>query len=137
MGVMIIIWGGLLMTMAAPRYFAGMAALRTLLGAAEALVTPGFVLLVSRFYKREEQPLRVGIWYCCNGLGSFIGALVSYGMGHVNVKGVPSCKCFDWDSQAGPPATSQQLLMDHRGLDLHPQVSQPSRQNQKPVNVRC
>lgn len=94
MGVMIIIWGGLLMTMAAPRYFAGMAAIRTLLGAAEALVTPGFVLLVSRFYKREEQPLRVGIWYCCNGLGSFIGALVSYGMGHVTVKGVPSCKCF-------------------------------------------
>ncbi|KAK4689629.1 MFS transporter, ACS family, allantoate permease, partial [Tremellales sp. Uapishka_1] len=90
MGVMITIWGGLLMCMAAPRHFPGMAAIRTLLGMAEALVTPGFVLLVSRFYKREEQPFRVGIWYCCNGAGSFIGALVSYGMGHVHVKGIPN-----------------------------------------------
>lgn len=105
-----------------------MAAVRTLLGAAEALVTPGFVLLVSRFYKREEQPLRVGIWYCCNGLGSFIGALVSYGMGHVTVKGVPSCKCSDCEPQAGRPTTDQ-LLTDLRGLDLHPQVSAPSPQN--------
>lgn len=77
------------MCMAAPRNFAGMAALRTLLGASESLVTPGFVLLVSRFYARAEQPLRVGLWYCCNGLGSFTGALISYAMGHVRVKGVP------------------------------------------------
>ncbi|OCF41073.1 allantoate permease [Kwoniella heveanensis CBS 569] len=89
MGSSIFIWGGLLMCMAAPRQFGGAAAIRFLLGCAEALVTPGFVLLVSRFYKREEQPLRVGLWYCCNGAGSFIGALVSYGMGHVSVNGVP------------------------------------------------
>ncbi|WVR09285.1 hypothetical protein IAU60_006350 [Kwoniella sp. DSM 27419] len=89
MGSSILIWGALLMCMAGPRAFGGAAAIRFLLGCAEALVTPGFVLLISRFYKREEQPLRVGLWYCCNGLGSFIGALVSYGMGHVSVKGVP------------------------------------------------
>ncbi|WVQ79769.1 hypothetical protein IAT38_001869 [Cryptococcus sp. DSM 104549] len=89
MGVSILIWGILLMCMAAPRNFAGAAAIRTLLGCSEALVTPGFVLIISRFYKREEQPLRVGLWYCCNGLGSFAGALVSYGMGHVpEVSGV-------------------------------------------------
>lgn len=89
MGCTILAWGALLMCMSAPRSFAGMAALRTLLGASEALVTPGFVLLVSRFYSRAEQPLRVGLWYSCNGLGSFAGALVSYGMGHVRVRGVP------------------------------------------------
>lgn len=89
MGCTILAWGALLMCMAAPRSFPGMAALRTLLGASESLVTPGFVLLVSRFYARAEQPLRVGLWYSCNGLGSFAGALVSYGMGHVKVDGVP------------------------------------------------
>lgn len=90
MGVMILSWGILLLCMAAPRSFGGMAAIRTLLGVTEALITPGFVLLVSRFYKREEQPLRVGLWYCCNGLGSFCGALVSYAMGHVHVHGLPN-----------------------------------------------
>jgi MFS family permease len=89
MGCTILAWGALLLCMAAPRSFAGMAALRTLLGASESLVTPGFVLLVSRFYARAEQPLRVGLWYSCNGLGSFAGALVSYAMGHVRVPGVP------------------------------------------------
>ncbi|OXG19188.1 allantoate permease [Cryptococcus neoformans Ze90-1] len=90
MGTSIVIWGGLLMCLAAPRSFGGAAAIRTLLGCSEALVTPGFVLLISRFYKREEQPLRVGLWYCCNGLGSFIGALVSFGMGHIHVDNVPN-----------------------------------------------
>ncbi|WVQ72670.1 hypothetical protein IAR50_002229 [Cryptococcus sp. DSM 104548] len=90
MGTSIIIWGALLMCMAAPRSFGGAAAVRALLGCSESLVTPGFVLLISRFYKREEQPLRVGLWYCCNGLGSFIGALVSYGMGHIHVNDIPS-----------------------------------------------
>ncbi|KAK8854473.1 hypothetical protein IAR55_003211 [Kwoniella newhampshirensis] len=89
MGTSILIWGALLMCFAAPRSFGGAAAIRTLLGCSEALVTPGFVLLISRFYRREEQPLRVGLWYCCNGAGSFIGALVSYGMGHITVARVP------------------------------------------------
>jgi len=87
---MILSWGVLVMCMAAPRSFGGMAAIRTLLGATEALITPGFVLLTSRFYRREEQPLRVGLWYCCNGIGSFLGALVSYGMGHVHVGNIPN-----------------------------------------------
>ncbi|KAE8541995.1 hypothetical protein D1P53_002169 [Cryptococcus gattii VGV] len=90
MGTSIVIWGGLLMCMAAPRSFGGAAAIRILLGCSEALVTPGFVLLISRFYKREEQPLRVGLWYCCNGLGSFIGALVSFGIGHIHVDNIPN-----------------------------------------------
>ncbi|KAL1406111.1 hypothetical protein Q8F55_007794 [Vanrija albida] len=90
MGALVAVWGVLLMCMAAPRSFGGMAALRTLLGASESLVTPGFVLLFARFYARDEQPLRVGFWYCCNGLGSFTGALISYAMGHVHVRGLPN-----------------------------------------------
>lgn len=58
--------------------------LRFLLGAAESLISPGFVLLGSRFYTVAEQPLRVGIWYSCQGIGSFLGSMISYGMGHVN-----------------------------------------------------
>jgi ACS family allantoate permease-like MFS transporter len=92
MGTSITLWGILLLCFAAPRSFVPAAVIRTMLGASEALVTPGFVLLVSRFYKREEQPLRVGLWYCCNGTGSFVGALISYGMGHVDIPSLPNCR---------------------------------------------
>ncbi|KAI5453868.1 hypothetical protein NCC49_004864 [Naganishia albida] len=87
LGCMIVVWGVLLLCMVVPRSFAGLAVIRTLLGAAEACVTPGFVLLLARFYKREEQPFKVGLFYCCNGIGSGVGALISYGTGHIGTLG--------------------------------------------------
>lgn len=64
------------MLMAAPEGFGGLMAVRTLLGAAESVVTPGFALLTARFYTRQEQPFRFSLWYSCNGLGSCIGGLL-------------------------------------------------------------
>lgn len=64
------------MLMTAPTAFPGLMAVRTLLGAAESVVTPGFALLTARFYTRQEQPLRFALWYSCNGLGSCIGGLL-------------------------------------------------------------
>jgi MFS family permease len=64
------------MLMATPSGFDSLMAIRTLLGAAESVVTPGFALLTARFYTRQEQPLRFAIWYSCNGLGSCIGGLL-------------------------------------------------------------
>lgn len=75
--------------MAFPRNFAGFAAVRFLLGAAESVVTPGFALICARFYLRQEQPLRTGIWYSCNGLGSMIGGLIGWGCGHIVYKNQP------------------------------------------------
>ncbi|KAL7422098.1 hypothetical protein Q5752_002741 [Cryptotrichosporon argae] len=89
LGSLVVLWGALLLLSALPRTFAPFAALRTLLGASEALVTPGLVLLFARFYTRAEQPARVGAWYACNGLGNLAGALVSLAMGRVHVGNVP------------------------------------------------
>ncbi|KAJ9095953.1 hypothetical protein QFC21_005315 [Naganishia friedmannii] len=60
--------GSLLLCMAIPRSFAGLAVLRTLLGAAEACVT---------------------------GLGSGIGALISYGTGHITST-APTVRNYHW-----------------------------------------
>lgn len=76
--------------MAGPRNYPGLAALRFLLGMAESIVTPGFTLLCARFYTRQEQALRIGIWYCCNGLGSMLGGLLGYGVGHITNTGIPN-----------------------------------------------
>lgn len=34
-------------------------------------------------YTRQEQPFRAGIFYCCNGVGSMIGGILTYGIGQV------------------------------------------------------
>ena len=57
--------------------------IRFLLGVAESVVTPGFVLYTSMFYTRKEQVLRVMLWACTQGLFSIVGSLLSYGLGHI------------------------------------------------------
>lgn len=52
---LVFVWGVLLACMAIPRSFAPLAAIRFLLGAAESLISPGFVLLNARFYTVQEQ----------------------------------------------------------------------------------
>ncbi|KAL1877910.1 hypothetical protein Daus18300_002263 [Diaporthe australafricana] len=34
-------------------------------------------------YTRPEQPFRAGIFYCCNGFGSMIGGILTYGIGQI------------------------------------------------------
>lgn len=54
--------GIICMCLAAPTNFAGFAAVRCLLGFAEGAVTPAFITITSIWYKKEEHPLRVGMW---------------------------------------------------------------------------
>ncbi|CBX95722.1 hypothetical protein LEMA_P028740.1 [Plenodomus lingam JN3] len=35
-------------------------------------------------YVREEQPFRAGIFYSCNGIGSMLGGIFSYGVGQID-----------------------------------------------------
>lgn len=58
----VIVWGGVCMCLAAPQNFAGFAAVRCLLGFAEGAVSPAFITITSIWYKKEEHPLRVGMW---------------------------------------------------------------------------
>jgi len=88
MGTTIIMWGGMVLALAFPESFTGLAILRFLLGAAESVVTPGFALITARFYTRQEQPLRMAFWYCCNGLGSTLGGLLGYGVGHIHAASI-------------------------------------------------
>ncbi len=59
----------------------GLIAQRFFLGAIESAVSPGFVMITRSWYKRSEQPLRLGIWYSATGLFSIFSGLVNYGLG--------------------------------------------------------
>jgi MFS family permease len=78
-----IIWGIILITTPACTNFAGIAANRFMLGAVEATVNPGFVLLMSMWYTSAEQPLRLETYYCTNGIATMFGGLIGYAVGNI------------------------------------------------------
>lgn len=65
-GGTIVAWGAICCCLAAPRNFAGILAARCFLGFAEAAVSPAFITITSIWYRKEEHPLRVGMWVTCN-----------------------------------------------------------------------
>lgn len=79
-----LVWGAIVMCHGACNSFRGFMTVRFLLGAAEAAVAPGFALVVAMFYRRDEQPLRQGLWFAGNCIANIIGGLVSYGIEHID-----------------------------------------------------
>lgn len=63
---------------AACKGFASLVTLRILLGILESGISPGFAMIVSQWWRKEEQGFRTGIWFCFNGMGQIFGAVVSY-----------------------------------------------------------
>ncbi|KAG1451838.1 hypothetical protein G6F56_007981 [Rhizopus delemar] len=93
-GALVIIWGIILLSTAFGKNFSQLAALRFLLGFFEAGIYPSLTLLISTFYRRSEQVVRLGLFWMCNGLALFIGGLVAYGIGHMSNTG--HFKSWQW-----------------------------------------
>ncbi|KAL2815244.1 major facilitator superfamily domain-containing protein [Aspergillus cavernicola] len=79
----ILIWGGVLMAAAACTNFQGFYAQRFFLGFLEAGIAPMFMLVIGGWYKKNEQALRMGIWYCFTGYISMFTPLINFGLGHL------------------------------------------------------
>lgn len=79
----VIAWGAVLMAHGAVTSFTTLVVVRVLLGALEAAINPGTMLLFSMYYMRKEQPLRMGIWIGSAGMGYIIAGIASFGIGHV------------------------------------------------------
>ncbi|TBU40457.1 MFS general substrate transporter [Dichomitus squalens] len=80
LGGNIIIWGIVLMSHAAASSFGAFFALRFLLGMCESCVAPILILLISMFYKKDEQATRISWFYVMNGLTQVFGGFVAYGI---------------------------------------------------------
>ncbi|KGO73857.1 Major facilitator superfamily domain, general substrate transporter [Penicillium italicum] len=76
----ILIWGLILSCFAAVNNYSGAIAIRFMLGVFEAAVTPGFALLTSQWYTKQEQGSRVNIWFSFNGVGQVFGGVIAYGI---------------------------------------------------------
>ncbi|KAI4760284.1 MFS general substrate transporter [Aureobasidium sp. EXF-3400] len=83
LGTTTIIWGVILITTPACTNFAGVATNRFLLGTFEAVVNPGFILIMGMWWTAAEQPLRLEAYYCTNGIATMVGGLLGYAIGHI------------------------------------------------------
>lgn len=81
-GTMLLVWALILCCHVAARNYAGMLALRFVLGMFEASISPAIMNICSMFYTRSEQPLRMCIFLSFNGMATMVGALIGYGLGH-------------------------------------------------------
>ncbi|KND88041.1 putative transporter [Tolypocladium ophioglossoides CBS 100239] len=89
-----ILWGAVLMTIAASRSFASLMAIRAILGCLESCINPAFIVMSSQWWTREEQPLRISFWYLGNSIGQVCGGLLGYGIAHIQYKAVPDWAWF-------------------------------------------
>jgi MFS family permease len=94
------VWGVTLILTIECSDFRGLYAQRFFLGFLEAGVSPILMIIVSSFYKKNEQPLRMGSWWaagkaslrlvyimsnaCTAGFVSIFAPLINYGLGHIH-----------------------------------------------------
>ncbi len=81
LGFMVSAWGLALAMSNFASSYAGLLVARFVLGALESAIAPSFVVIVARWYRREEQPIRQVAWFSGTPLFAIFGALISYGFG--------------------------------------------------------
>ncbi|KAJ6624530.1 major facilitator superfamily domain-containing protein [Mycena sp. CBHHK59/15] len=84
MSINIFVWAIALMCHAACKSFGALFAVRFILGLCEGAITPGFMIVTSMFYTREEQNKRVGYWFLMNGFAVIFLGFVAFGVLHTN-----------------------------------------------------
>ncbi|KAF4121379.1 Allantoate permease [Geosmithia morbida] len=77
-----LIWGVILVATGFAHNFATLISLRVLLGALEAPVVPGNLLVMSMWYTRREQPIRTGLMY--TGLSVCFTGPIGWGIGFLS-----------------------------------------------------
>ncbi|KAK4947979.1 hypothetical protein LTR10_013032 [Elasticomyces elasticus] len=87
-------WAVLLFCTAGAFNYAGMMSIRFFLGVAEGGISPAFVLITGTWYKKNEIPFRITLWYCGNGLANILQSFISYGIGHIDNTGVATWRWF-------------------------------------------
>ncbi|PCH41449.1 MFS general substrate transporter [Wolfiporia cocos MD-104 SS10] len=92
LGVNVVLWGIIMMLHAIPRSFGPFFVMRLILGMLESCVAPILILIISMFYKKNEQALRIAWFYMMNGMSAIIGGFLAYGVSYTNDPRIPSYK---------------------------------------------
>lgn len=91
-GVTIFTWSIILIGHIGAKNYGGMLVLRFLLGMLEASISPSIMAITRIFYTEEDQPFRMCCFLSFNGIATMVGALLAFGLGHVNNATIQSWK---------------------------------------------
>jgi len=92
LGVNVVLWGIIMMLHAIPRSFGSFFVMRLLLGMLESCVAPILILIISMFYRKDEQASRIAWFYMMNGVASIVGGFLAYGVSYTSNPNIPSYK---------------------------------------------
>ncbi|KIJ70204.1 hypothetical protein HYDPIDRAFT_79103 [Hydnomerulius pinastri MD-312] len=88
----IIVWGIVLTCHGAANSFSAFFALRFILGMCESCVAPILILVISMFYKKDEQASRIAYFYMMLGFTQIFGGFVAYGISFYDGAALPPYK---------------------------------------------
>ncbi|KAK5821843.1 major facilitator superfamily domain-containing protein [Linnemannia elongata] len=92
--IIMVLWGGIMMAMAAVKTPAGLLASRFFLGLTESGLFPGSVYLISLWYTRAEQALRNGLFFSTATMAGAFGGVLAYGI--AQMEGVAGLHGWQW-----------------------------------------
>ncbi|KAF4310160.1 putative major facilitator superfamily transporter protein [Botryosphaeria dothidea] len=81
LSIYMLCWGICVISIAAAKNWSQLMAIRALQGFFECTISPGFVLVVGSWYRREEHSSRALFWQSANAGFGIISSLVMYGIG--------------------------------------------------------
>jgi MFS family permease len=82
-----LVWGICLLCTIACTDYRGLWAQRFFLGVLEGGISPIFMIVVGGWYRKREQALRMGAWFCCTGYAGVVSPLINYGIGSIKSGG--------------------------------------------------
>ncbi|KAM0275740.1 hypothetical protein ACHAQH_007458 [Verticillium albo-atrum] len=85
--LIVTLWGICLILTTVCTKYTHIYAQRFFLGFLESGISPMFMLIVGSWYKKNEQAMRMGIWYSCTGYVSMFSPLINFGFGSINPTG--------------------------------------------------
>lgn len=91
-GIMIFTWAIILICHIFASNYAGMLALRFILGMFEAGISPTCMMICGMFYSKQDQAFRMCTFLSCNGIATVVGALLGFGLGHADNTALASWK---------------------------------------------
>lgn len=78
---LVTVWGICLLLTSICTTWQGLLIQRFFLGFLEAGISPMFMLITGSFYTKNEQAMRMGIWYSCTGFAGIVSPLINYAFG--------------------------------------------------------
>lgn len=82
--LIMVLWGAVSMGIGGVTNFAGLTALRFILGMFEAGLAPGLAYYISFWYRSDERSIRLAFVYSTATLAGAFGGLIAYGISHMN-----------------------------------------------------